>query len=108
MTDQRGYARIANSTVDRGAVELNSSTVTSNSTITGQVTAPNGRAVSGAPVSLRDAQGAVKFAVTNPFGFFRFLEVPAGGVYTVECLDKRNNFPAHNVFVEELVEYVDF
>jgi hypothetical protein len=107
-TDQRGYARIVNSTVDRGAFEYNSQAAATNSTITGQVNAASGRAISGALVKLRNARGEVKISVTNPFGFFRFLDVPADAVYVIECLDKRNKFSAQEILMEESAEYVNF
>jgi CSLREA domain-containing protein len=106
--DQRGFNRIVNSTVDRGAYEFNAPPAIRSSTITGQVIGQGGRGVSGALMQLRDAGGALKFAVTNPFGFYRFVNVEANQFYTIECLDKRNIFQNQQVLVEEAVEYLNF
>jgi CSLREA domain-containing protein len=109
VRDQRGYDRIINATVDMGAFEFNSSQpVAATSTITGQITGANGRGVSGAHVWLRRESGETKFALTNPFGFYRFVNVASNLTYTVECLDKRNTFSPQNVLIEEAVEYIDF
>jgi CSLREA domain-containing protein len=108
IIDQRGYTRIINSTVDRGAFEFNSQSFLANSTITGQVTTASGRGVSGARIILRDEKGETRFAMTNSFGFYRFTDVPANSSFSIECLDKRYSFSAQNVLIEEAVEYVFF
>jgi CSLREA domain-containing protein len=110
LIDQRGYTRIVGATVDRGAYELNAQPFARNSTITGRVTTVTGRGVSGARVLLRDAKGATRIALTNPSGFYRFMDVPANISYSLECLDKRYVFaaPEDAVLIEEATEYVNF
>lgn len=73
--DQRGYHRIINTTVDIGAYEFGSQPFLKTSTVNGQVTTVNGRGIFGARVILRNSKGEAKFAMTNPFGYYRFLNV---------------------------------
>jgi CSLREA domain-containing protein len=108
IVDQRGFLRIINSTVDRGALEFNSQPFITNSTITGQVTTATGRGVSGARVLLRNEKGETRLAITNPSGFYRFPDVPANSSLKIECLDKRYVFPAQELLAEEAVEHVYF
>lgn len=108
LADARGYERIVNTRVDRGSYEYNAQPVITNSTITGQVKNAPGRGVYGAMVNLRNAAGEVRTVITNPFGFYRFPNVAANAVYTIECLDKRNSFPAQKILIEEPTEYVNF
>lgn len=109
LIDQRGYTRIIDTTVDRGAYELNAQPLVTNSAITGRVLTASGRGVSGARVLLCNAQGETRFALTNPSGFYRFTDVPANVSYTLESLDKRYIFAAQEkVLIEEATEYIDF
>ncbi len=106
--DQRTYNRIVNSTVDIGAYEFNSQPFATTSTVSGQVTTASGRGVFGARVVLRDENGAVKYALTNPFGYYRFVNIAADMVFTIECSGKGKIFAPQNVLVEESTELVDF
>jgi len=108
LIDQRGFTRIIDSTVDRGAFEFNSQPFVANSAITGRVTTASGRGVSGARVLLRDGKGETRIALTNSSGFYRFADVAANSSYTIECFDKRLFFPPQNVLIEETTEYVYF
>jgi CSLREA domain-containing protein len=107
--DQRGFNRLVNSTVDRGAYEFNAPQFTTTSTITGQVIDAGGRGVSGARIILRDGDGALRSIVqTNPFGFYRLTQIAPGATYALDCVGKRNSFSAKSLLVEETVEYLDF
>lgn len=105
--DERGYQRIANSTVDIGSFEYNSQPVEVLRTIIGQVRNANGRGISGARVTLRDANGELKTVLTNPFGFYSFTNLPFAA-YTVEAKDKRYIFPSQTFLAEEATEFVIF
>lgn len=107
--DQRGFHRIVNLTVDIGSYEYGSQPLAADSTISGQVTGANGRGISGALVTLRDPQGRVRFAYTNPFGFYRAFNVESGLNYSIECSGKRGAFSIRqNILIEEAVEHINF
>lgn len=108
LTDQRGFNRIVNTTVDIGAFEYDSQPAETFSTITGRVTNASGRGISGARIKLRSSNGEERFAVTNPFGYYRFINVINNLTYTVECNDKRFPISSKEILIEENLEYVDF
>lgn len=106
-TDQRGFNRIINNTVDIGAFEYNSQPAEIFPTITGKVTNSSGRGVSGVRVKLQSANGEERFAITNPFGYYRFININSG-TYTIEATDKRFSFATQTFFAEEATEYANF
>ncbi|HEY0461064.1 MAG TPA: carboxypeptidase-like regulatory domain-containing protein, partial [Pyrinomonadaceae bacterium] len=67
--------------------------------ISGTVTDAGGRAIYRATVSLTDSQGNVRNARTNPFGYFRFDEVPSGETYLIGASAKGYNFEPQVVSV---------
>jgi hypothetical protein len=69
----------------------NRSTLTT--TITGRVTSANGRAVGNARVVLSgDYLSAPRYASTNPFGYYRFDNVPIYFNYRAAVSAKNRNF----------------
>ncbi|MBP9664509.1 MAG: carboxypeptidase regulatory-like domain-containing protein [Pyrinomonadaceae bacterium] len=86
--DQRGSPRFVG-TVDIGAFE-------SNFTVTyvmfvGRVTTSDGRGVSKAVVTLSNGQETI-YALTNPFGYYRFVNLLSGSSYMIAVNDKRYEF----------------
>lgn len=69
-------------------------------TVGGRVVEARGRGVFGATVMLTDATGAIRYARTNPFGYYRFADVPAGSTVTVGARHKRFTFAPQNLTVE--------
>ncbi len=64
-----------------------------NALISGRVTTSAGRGISGA--RLRLSGGALpepRFAITNAFGYYRFLSTPTGASYTVSVAAKQKAF----------------
>jgi hypothetical protein len=53
-----------------------------NASVSGRVTNADGIAVGRATVTMTDAGGQARTAVTNAFGYYSFENVPAGGAYT--------------------------
>jgi hypothetical protein len=53
-----------------------------NANVSGRVTNQDGIAVGRATVTMTDAAGQTRTAVTNAFGYYSFENVPAGGAYT--------------------------
>jgi hypothetical protein len=62
-------------------------------TLSGRVTNPNGRGASGIIVTLTDSMGNTQYAMTNPFGYYRFLNVLTFNLYTVRVTSKKFTFP---------------
>ena len=61
--------------------------------ISGRILSSSGRGVSKAVVKLTDIDGNVRYSVTNPFGYYRFTQVPTGNGYIVNIETKRMQFP---------------
>ena len=61
--------------------------------VSGRVSAFKGRAgISNARISITDANGATRYAITNSFGYYRFADVPAGETYIISVSHKRYRF----------------
>jgi hypothetical protein len=77
-----------------GAIAVNSATVPTAASVTigGRVLSASGRAVGNARVALIGADGTVRQASTNPFGYYRFTDVAAGQSATLEVRSKRYDF----------------
>lgn len=86
---------------------INVSTAASVS-VGGRVLTANGQAVGGARVSLTNPQGETVAALTNPFGYYRFDEIPAGAAYVFSVRSKRYSFNDSVLFVSEDVENYNF
>jgi CSLREA domain-containing protein len=108
IVDQRGFMRIANAIVDMGAHETSSQLSVRPSVVTGQALKASGRGIAGARVELRNSSGGVRYAMTNPFGFFQFVNVDADQNYSFSCLHKWNVFAEQSILIEESVEYIKF
>jgi hypothetical protein len=69
--------------------------------VTGQVSTSQGRGIGKVYVTLTGENGAVRQAITNGFGYFRFDGVATGNTYTVSVRHKSYQFadPAQVVFV---------
>jgi subtilisin-like proprotein convertase family protein len=79
-----------------------------NANISGRVTNANGRGIYGARVALQDQEGHTVYAITNPFGYYRFLDVPGGQTYLLSVTDKRYQFAPRTLNLVEDVADVDF
>ncbi|MGI8641150.1 MAG: choice-of-anchor Q domain-containing protein [Pyrinomonadaceae bacterium] len=104
LRDQRGYARFmggisGNGIVDIGAYESN--IADSPVTLSGRVLTNTGRGVDKAQVTLTDANGTVVYAQTNPFGYYRFVNLPPGMTYTITVIHKRYQFNSPQVVTIE-------
>ncbi len=58
----------------------------------GRVVKFKGRGIANARVTMIDANGVTRTALTNPFGYYRFADVPAGATYTFGVSAKREKF----------------
>jgi Carboxypeptidase regulatory-like domain len=60
--------------------------------VSGKVTTSIGRGISRAMVSYIDNTGAVRYAMTNPQGYYRFDGIPSGATYVFTVNSKRYQF----------------
>ncbi len=67
--------------------------------IAGRLQLANGRGIPQAMIVLSNPQGEVRRTQPNQYGYYRFLDVPTGVVYTVTVASKRYNFnPSSQTF----------
>ncbi|CAN5582845.1 hypothetical protein BH10ACI3_BH10ACI3_29550 [soil metagenome] len=94
-TDQRGTLRILgtpNSIVDIGAFEANYGP--GPVYFEGRLLTSSGRGLPNARVVLTGTSGEPRYAVTNPFGYYRFFGLTAGQTYTLTATAKFYSFAA--------------
>jgi len=79
-------------------------------TLSGRLTNPNGRGAGGVIVTLTDDQNNVRYAVTNPFGYYRFMDVLTFRTYTVQVRSKKFTFasPSRVVDFDEFTAGINF
>jgi len=77
-------------------------------TVSGRVTTSVGRGVFPARVSITDSNGNTRIVVTNPFGYYRFTSVAAGGTYTVAVFSKIYTFAPQTLPVNDNLADVNF
>ncbi len=68
--------------------------------IAGQGVSDTGRPIMRAYLTLSDRSGNVFQSITNPFGYFRFTEVPSGRTYVLSVRDKSHEFTPSSVVLE--------
>lgn len=76
--------------------------------ISGRVTTPGGQGLRNAVVSLIDAQGIRRTALTSSFGIYSFDMVTTGQTYTMTVGSKRYRFAPQFVPVQGSLTNVDF
>jgi hypothetical protein len=78
--------------------------------IGGQVITAQGNSISGARVSIINANGETRYALTNPFGYYRFAGVPSGEIYILNVSHKQYRFSQPNrvINLTEELDNVDF
>lgn len=76
----------------------------------GRVTNGDGRGISKAVVIMVDASGTEHFAITNPFGYYRFVDVPAGQSYLFTVSAKGYTFIQQSVLrtINEETDDINF
>lgn len=68
----------------------------------------NGSGLKNAIVNLTDASGITRSAVTGPFGYYRFDDVPSGVVYTVSVSSKLYSYVPRVISVGDDIADLDF
>ena len=71
---------------------ISSSPLAAGVIVAGRVLDSNGRAIPRATIVLTDVNGISRTAISNPFGYFVFDEVPVGETYFVNIRSKRFRF----------------
>lgn len=81
-----------------------------NVTIGGRVLTNEGRGISKTVLGLTDSTGNVRYARTNSFGYYKFLDVAAGSSYIVSVVSKGYQFDVPSILLEpvESLTNVDF
>lgn len=79
-----------------------------NSSVAGRVRTMNGSGLKNAIVNLTDASGITRSAVTGPFGYYRFDDVPSGVVYTVSVSSKLYSYVPRVISVGDDIADLDF
>jgi len=99
-SDQRGSAREVGSNIDIGAHESNIST--SPVRLRGRLLTSDGRGISGTILSLTDENGVTIYAMSNPFGYYRFLNLPPGMTYVLTLKHKLYSFNSPQTLTMEV------
>ena len=76
--------------------------------ISGRVTDAAGRGVPGATVTMQNQDGVIVYAITNPFGYYRFVDVPSGQTYLASVTHKRYTFQPRTITVNDELTDVNF
>ena len=79
-------------------------------TIGGRVLTAGGQGIRGARVSLTAPDGTIRFSLTGSFGYYRFNDIPIGGIYVLTVSGKRYVFnnPTLVVAVNDELSNLDF
>jgi hypothetical protein len=74
----------------------------------GRVIDVQGMAVPNAQVTMVDSDGNVRLSRTNPFGYYRYFDVPVGSAYIINVAHKLHQFTPQFIFATEDRENLDF
>jgi hypothetical protein len=76
--------------------------------VSGRLTTQSGRAVANARITLSGADGTARYAITSPFGYYRFEGVPVGETYIFAVESKLYSFAPQAVYIGEERNDLDF
>jgi Carboxypeptidase regulatory-like domain len=76
--------------------------------VAGRVTTADGRGVSRVRLTMTDNSGNAFFALTNGFGYYRFIDVPSGQDYVVNVNSKQYSFTSRLITVSDNLTDLDF
>ncbi len=82
---------ITQPTYTGGTITISGATA-AGAAVAGRVLTANGRGIGSVYVTLTDADGDTRTAVTTSFGYYRFEDVPAGQTYVIGATAKRYTF----------------
>lgn len=83
---------------------------TAQASVGGRAMTENGRGIANAEITLTDADGAIRTARTNSFGYFSFEEVSAGRTYILRVVSKKHVFaePVRVLSVQQAITDIEF
>ncbi len=70
-----------------------------NGSVNGRVRNALGSGISGARISITDSSGNTRYALSNPFGYFRFDDLSVGSTYVLTVSNKSHRFSASSTVV---------
>jgi hypothetical protein len=79
--------------VDAVSIQTPAVVTAANATISGRLTTSDGTPVNGGIVSLSGGNGESRTAMSNPFGYYVFNDVPTGLTYVIGATSRRYFFP---------------
>ncbi len=82
--------------------------VAANVAVGGRIFDAEGRAVARAEIILIDANGNIRTARSNPFGYYRFEDVETGANYTINITHKQYQFTPQIISVTEDLQELNF
>lgn len=88
-------------------VVANAAPTAASVSIGGRVTDANGNGISKARVSITNQNGETRTVLTNPFGYYRFGEIPVGETYLISVANKRHQFTNNAQILTALEETDD-
>jgi hypothetical protein len=108
------YDRAANTATISGTTQFSDWTLadlaptSASVSIGGRVLDVNNLGIGNAQITLVDSQGNIRLARTNPFGYYRFYDIPVGETYTLSAGHKQHEFMPRVLSVEEDSQDIDF
>ena len=81
---------------------------TSNISVSGRITTPDGRGLRNATVAITDSLGVRRTVTTSSFGFYTFEDVRAGDTYVIGVSSRLYRFASRNLVLTESLTNVDF
>lgn len=83
-----------------GSISIGEPTA-ADTTVAGRVLTQAGVPIARARIYLTGPDGAIRMALSNPFGYFRFVDVPTGESYVIRAASKRYTFASQFLSVGE-------
>lgn len=74
----------------------------------GRVMTSDARGISKARLTLTDSNGLTRTALSNPFGYYRFTDVPVGATYVISVERKGYEFEPRSITLQDELTDLDF
>ena len=100
------YARVTS--LDAFAVVSPLTQTAANVSVSGRILTAQGKAVTRARITFTDTNGQTYFALTNPFGYYRFTAVALRGTYIFNAISKSYKFSPQILTVNDQLDDLNF